>query len=77
MNRRQFVKSFVGAVATVAIGLKLAEPMPKWIGIDWGKKQSWTVMARRRGKPQWTANYYQWAVLNNKAVGVIDWEQNA
>lgn len=37
MNRRQFVKAFVGAVATVAIGLNLATPEPKWIGIDWAR----------------------------------------
>ena len=29
MDRRRFIQAFVGAVATTAIGLRLATPMPK------------------------------------------------
>lgn len=57
MNRRKFLKSFVGAVATVAIGLKLAQSMPKpelqlwrYEGVSWYEHKS--------------------VVLNNVRVGV-------
>lgn len=45
MNRRQFVRGLVAGVATVIVGMKLANKMPdvpdpKWIGIDWGQEPS-------------------------------------
>ena len=31
MNRRKFIRAFAGAVATVAIGLKLSQGMPEML----------------------------------------------
>ena len=35
MDRRKFIRSFVSAVATVAIGLKVAEGVPKVHEPEW------------------------------------------
>ncbi len=61
MKRRKFLTAFVGAVATVAIGLKLAEPMPelKIIGIDWAQEPSHSVA--------WYA-HYDARIVNSSAI---------
>ncbi len=59
MNRRKFIRAFAGAVATVAIGMKLSQGMPELVkvyGIDErGNEQVDTIRfkASMRFSPEW------------------------
>lgn len=60
MNRRKFIRAFAGAVATVAIGLKLSQGMPTyresktWVLVSPDVESSLRFKASMRFSPPYT-----------------------
>ena len=61
MNRRRFLRTFVSAVATVAIGLKLHDSMPE------PELQEWTYVAGDGVHQAWKFDYRS-VILNPNAI---------
>ncbi len=65
MNRRKFLRNFVAAVATVAIGLKLHDSMPE------AEPQEWIYVTVDGVRQVWKFDY-RFVILDPNAIARVN-----
>jgi hypothetical protein len=68
MNRRRFIRAFAGAVATVAIGMRMASPMPR---LDFNEENVEAIAIKYKATMRVSGwNNYDWRAVYGTPSGL-------